>query len=455
MNRMHCRCGAALAAALFLSTAALVSAEGPEVLDLAACVARALAAGDALRAAEAQAEAQDSRVAAARAQRLPGLTLSGSYVRSAEVAGGELTVLGNPVTLPSPLPDSFAARLQVQETVYAGGRIDAGIRAASALASAAAAQRASARAAAAGSAERAYWNLYLAQESEAAALDNLRAMESHRRDAEDRLARGAATRSEVLSWRLREVQARDAAGGAGTRRAQAAASLALLLGLPWDSDLRAAPPPEAASREEPVDVGAAVRAALESRRDIAESDARAASQGAALDQARGALLPTLQLTGSFSFLNPNPKVFPQREGFEPYWEAGILASWDAGGLPGNLARVREAEASLRAARYRSDAARRGAEAEVVAAAIALQDARRRLAVTAAALDLALENRRVAEDRYAAGIALDAELADAEAALTAARLESLRARAARELAEAALRDAAGGSAESPVPGTARP
>ncbi len=455
MNRTFHLHGAALAAALFLSTAALAFAEETESLDLAACVARALAAGDALRAAEAQAEAQEGRVAAARAQRLPGLTLSGSYVRSAEVGGGVIDLGGPTVTLPSPLPDSFAARLQVQETVYAGGRIDAGIRAASALASAAAAQRAAARAAAAVSAERAYWNLYLAQESETAALDLLRAMESHRRDSEDRLAQGAGTRSEVLSWRLREVQARDAAGGAGTRRAQASASLALLLGLPWDSDLRAAPPPEAASREEPVDVGAAVRAALESRRDIAEADARAAAQGASLDQARGALLPTVQLTGSFSLLNPNPKVFPQREGFEPYWEAGILASWDAGGLPGNLARVREAEAGLRAARYRSDAVRRAAEAEVVAAAIALQDARRRLAVTSAALDLALENRKVAEDRHAAGIALDAELADAEAALTAARLESLRARAASELAAAALRDAAGGSAESLVPGSGRP
>ncbi len=455
MTIKHALCGAALAAALFLSIPSAASAEGPEILDLAACVRRALEAGDALRAAEAQLEAQESRVAAARAQRLPGLTLSGSYVRSAEVEGGELTVGMSTVTLPSPLPDSFAARLQVQETVYSGGRIDAGIRAASALVSAAAAQMAAARAAAAGSAERAYWNLYLAQESETAALDNLRAMESHRRDAQDRLAQGAATRSEVLSWLLREVQARDAAGSAGSRRAQAAASLALLLGLPWNSDLRAAPPPEASSREEPVDVDAAVRAALESRRDIAEADARAAAQGGAVDQARGALLPTVQLTGSFSLLNPNPKVFPQREGFEPYWEAGILASWDAGGLPGNLARVREAEAGLLAARHRSDAVRRGAEAEVVAAAIALQDARRRLSVTAAALDLALENRKVAVDRYAAGIALDAELADAEAALTAVRLESLRARAARELAEAALRDAAGGSAESLVPGTGRP
>lgn len=455
MNRLLCLRGSALAAALFLMSAAVSSAAEPEFLDLVSCVARALATGDALRAAEAQAEVQDSRVAAARAQRLPGLTLSGSYVRSAEVAGGEIDLGALPVTLPSPLSDSLAARLQIQETVYAGGRIDAGIRAASALAAAAAAQRDAARAATAGAAERAYWNLYLAQESEAAALDMLRAMESHRQDAEGRLAQGAATRSEVLSWRLREVQARDAAGSAGTRRTQAAASLALLLGLPWDADLRAASPPEASFREDAVDVGDAVRAALDTRTDIAEADARAAAQGAVLDQARGATLPTVQLTGSFALLNPNPKVFPQREGFEPYWEVGILASWDAGGLPGNLARVREAEAGLRAARYRSDAARRGAETEVVAAAIALQDARRRISVSAAALSLAIENRKVAEDRYAAGIALDAELADAEAALTAARLDSLRARAALELAAAALRDAAGGSAESLVPGTARP
>lgn len=455
MTPKRIRSCAALAILPFLMSSASASAEGSEVLDLAACVGRALEASDSLRAKDAQLDAQNFRAASARIQRYPGLVLSGSYTRSAEVAGGELDLGGPSVTLPSPLRDSYAGRLQFQETVYAGGRIGAGVRAASALASAAAAQRDAARAAAAGSAERAYWNLYLAQEAEKAALDKLRAMESHRRNAQERLAQGAGTRGEVLAWQLREVQAQDAAGSAATRRTQAAASLALLLGLPWDTAVEAAPPPQAESYVDvALDVGAAVRVAQAARADIAEADARAAAQLSVLDQARGALLPSVQLTGSFAFLNPNPKAFPQREGFEPYWEAGILASWDLGGLPGNRARIREEEARLRVARYGSAVVRRAAEAEVVAAAIALQDAQRRLSVSAAALALALENRRVAADRYAAGIALDAELADAEAALTAARMDSLQARAARELAESALRDAAGGSAESLAAGGRR-
>lgn len=446
----------------------------PLVLGLEAAVRLALEASPSLEGAEAALEAADARRDAASRLRLPSVLASAAYSHAGPVEPGVLAIdLGAPagvksVALPEALQDSTSFRIALQQPLYTGGRLASGLAQAEAGRAAALAEAAAKRRDVAAAAERAWWGLVLAAESEAAVAENLLAVRAHRADAERRLAEGTATKSELLSWRMQEVEASVRARSADADRAAARARLNVLIGRPWDAPLEAAEEAaeEAATAEgavEPTGAAAAappageasrpdgsageaglLAAALGSRPELAAARARVEAREAAIGAARSALLPSLHLTASAAYADPNPKAFPQRPGFELLWDVGLVASLDLGRLPFARAQVEEARAQAREARGALAQARDGVALELALAGLELEKARGRLEASSAAVALAQENRRVQEERFAAGIALASELADAESALLQARLDGTRSRVAWELARAALRDAAGGT-----------
>jgi len=451
----------------------------PLVLGLEAAVRLALEASPSLEGAEAALEAADARRDAASRLRLPSVLASAAYSHAGPVEPGVLAIdLGAPagvksVALPEALQDSTSFRIVLQQPLYTGGRLASGLAQAEAGRAAALAEAAAKRRDVAAAAERAWWGLVLASESEAAVAENLLAVRAHRADAERRLAEGTATKSELLSWRMQEVEASVRARSADADRAAARARLNVLLGRPWDAPLEAAEEPTMAadgSAAEPTraaaeSTGAAAAAAPEgeascpdggagesgllatalgSRPELAAARARVEAREAAVGVARSALLPALHLTASAAYADPNPKAFPQRPGFELLWDIGLVASLDLGRLPFARSQVEEARAQAREARGALAQAQDGVALELALAGLELEKARDRLESSSAAVALAEENRRVQEERFAAGIALASELADAESALLLARLDGTRSRVAWELARAALRDAAGGT-----------
>ena len=445
----------------------------PLVLGLGAAVRLALEASPSLEGAEAALEAADARRDAASRLRLPSVLASAAYSHAGPVEPGVLDVGPQKVALPEALQDSTSFRIVLQQPLYTGGRLASGLAQAEAGRAAALAEAAARRRDVAAAAERAWWGLVLASESEAAVAENLLAVRAHRADAERRLAEGTATKSELLSWRMQEVEASVRTRSADADRAAARARLNVLLGRSWDAPLETAEEPTMAadgSAAEPTraaaeSTGAAAAAAPEgeascpdggagesgllatalgSRPELAAARARVEAREAAVGVARSALLPALHLTASAAYADPNPKAFPQRPGFELLWDIGLVASLDLGRLPFARSQVEEARAQAREARGALAQAQDGVALELALAGLELEKARDRLESSSAAVALAEENRRVQEERFAAGIALASELADAESALLLARLDGTRSRVAWELARAALRDAAGGT-----------
>ena len=453
-------------AALPSSSAPLSSGQAQQAaisLDLRAAVERALAVSPNLAGAQDALLAAEARRDAALRQYAPSAIASALYTHSGPVEPGTMDISlpapvgSQSVSLPAPLQDSTSFRLGLQQPIYTGGRIEAGIAAASAAASSARADAASRRRAVAASAEQAWWGLVLAAESEEAVAENLAAVSAHRADAERRLAQGTGTKSELLSWQMQEVEAGVRIRAAATDLAAARARLNILLGLPWDAPSEAAVPP-APDLDRGIGVvgvkdaaaassAALLDAALSTRPEITAARARISAQDAAEAQARASLLPSVYLTGSLAYDDPNPKAFPQRSGFEFLWDVGVMASIDLGRVPTTLAQIADARAQAAQARELLGQTRDALTLELVQARFDLEKARDRFDSSTAAVSLAQENQRVQNDRFAAGLAIASELADAEASLLAAKLDRFRSRVAWELARAALRDAAGGDAAS--------
>ncbi len=434
----------------------------PTPLDLAACVEKALLASHSLQARSAQADSATAKAAQARDARLPSLNASGSYTHSSEVDGGTISLGSQTITLPSPLQDATVLRLQASQLIFSGGRVAAGIAGADANLQASRAELKAERSRVASMAERSYWGLYLAQASYDSAAERLRAITRHLQDASRRLDQGSATKSEILAWEQRKVQAELGARQAKSKTIEASATLAILLGLPWDSELQAAPPP--ADQAENQALGSDPKGALEgldeklaagraNRADLAAAAARIEASKAAVSLARSAFYPSLFVSGSFSYADPNPKTFPQTEGFDTLWDLGIGVSMDIGALPLNRQKVKDSQGNLRSAQAQAQAIAEAADLEVIKAVLALDDAEAKIAAATAAVSLAEENLRSEKDRADAGFATEAEVADAESSLLDAKLTKISAGVGRALAAATLRDAVGGSAEEILSGGA--
>jgi outer membrane protein TolC len=436
-------------------------AASSQAMDLRSAVERALTASPALTGAWDSLRAAEARRDVALRQYAPSAVASAGYTHSSLVDPGIISLPfgppGTSIALPSPLQDSTSFRLALQQPLYTGGRIVAGVAAASASADSVHADAATRRRTVAAAAEQAWWYLVLAVQSEKTVVENLAAVTAHRIDAERRLSQGIGTKSQLLTWEMQEVEAGVRRRAATTDLAAARARLNIMMGLPWNAATAVILPAAPDIGPDPSDTSALsdsagdglLDKALVLRPEMAAARARVSIQEASEAQARASLLPSVYLTGSMTYADPNPKAFPQRSGFEFLWDLGLVASFDIGRVPAALAQIEDARAQAAQARDALGQTRDSLTLELVQARFDLEKARDRYISSAAAVNLAQENLRVQSDRYSAGIALASELADAEASLLSAKLDRTRSRVAWELARAALRDAAGGNAASQI------
>jgi len=439
--------GPVLACAILAAAATGAAAEAQAGLSLEECVRRAQTSSESAAIGVAKTAAAAARLDYARRQYFPSLALSGSFTHSSEIEPGELTIdLGamgsKTITMPESLQDAWLFRLGLQQPLFSGFRIEGGIRQAEAGLDAARAEERMAGRAAGAAAEKAWWALYMARESAAVVEESAAAQRAHVEEARARLESGAGLKSELLSARMREADIDAMAAEARAARDLARARLNILIGLPWDA------PTELAGPAEPKFDGAAPDArelalkAKAARPELGAAAARVAAQEAALAAARSPLLPNVFLTGSYSLADPNPKAFPQRSGFESYWDVGVLVSMDLGRAPAALAQVDEARRALEQARLALGQAKDSVELDVVSACLELTKCAERLRASASSVDLAEEALRSAKDRLAAGLAVASTVSDAENDLLRSKLERTRSRVAWELARIALRDAIG-------------
>lgn len=252
----------------------------------------------------------------------------------------------------------------------------------------------------------------------------LREAEAGLQAAEARREAGTATIADVLQARTALSQARLAVEGLrGTIEATRGA-LAAVAGLPADTPLLVAAPPEDLPVEETAGtVDQAIDAALRQRPDLAAGRARAAQAAARLHQARADLLPSFSLSGSAS--STWSTSVAQRGSA---YAAGVGVQIPILDLPGRAAELRQAQAEIDA----SEAGLRGMEQEAVlqvwSSWIALRTAGQQVRTSSDLVESAAESHAVALGRYQAGVGGILDLLAAQAALAGARARRIQARA---------------------------
>lgn len=411
-------------------------------LGLEDAVQRVLRSSDEQRLADAQVEFADAQVTAARAAGLPQLRLNSTYTQVLKNARAEIVgqVFGQNYV--------YNSNLQLQQTLFQGGRILAAAQAAARVERAALATREETRAQLAVLVQRIYLN----------ALFTGRLLEIQRTNlsiAEDRLAQveqleraGRSSRYDVLRARVERANLDPLVRQAESDRTLADLELRRLLDLPVDQPLALT------TTLEPDAVRALATAAASDDRPaglrpaVAAAEFTASARRAGIRAARADLLPTFNASASFGYLalpsaNGFPTVFGDRassycppgsdparscqnNGWFPDRNVGFQFSWPLfdglrakGAIDLAQAQAKTADAQLRQTRE-------AAAVDVARAMAELERARSVAAARESTVREAEEAFGLATLRLERGIGTQLEVSDAQLALLTARSTDARA-----------------------------
>jgi multidrug efflux pump subunit AcrB len=424
----------------------------------------------ALRTLDAESAETELQKARARNEEIiigfvPRLGLSASYKRLSDIEQPSLFQGGTLVVTQADsgplMPDDLAplpagggnfpvllnqTRLKAELTVPLSGyvfELAAALSAVDADADAAKAKVEAARVRAAAEARLAYYRW-------ASAQLQIEVFEKRVEEAEERLdvtrerfEAGDAAQTEVLQAQSALSRARLELTQARTAAANAEEALRTTLLDPYDADYDL--PEDLEPAELPngmAPVPELFDEAVEKRLEIRQLEHAIDSfvSGEALTQAGG--YPALELFGSISSANPNPRFIPNQEEFDTTWEAGVRLRWSPNDLFSALAETRGARADTQRLRTQLKSFRQALHREVVEARRAVMDAKANLQDAQdglAAARAAYDQRKLT---YEVGAATLLDLLQTETALVLAELDAIQARIRARTALVRLRNATG-------------
>jgi outer membrane protein len=442
--------------------AAMPAASEKRPLTLDECVALGLANSKGLHASAAVAEASASKAKEAGAALLPALKLGAGYTRLSEVPPFEVR-LPFPAGLPFPMPEKFVVspnyfnnytlRLGLQQPLYTGGRLRAGVEAAKFAAEAAELDLAKDRAELIYALRVAYWTLYKAGEFVKAIDENVARTEAHLADVRNFFDQGLLTRNEILRAEVQLSNVRlarlDAAEGAELARIR----LDSLLGLPLDTELEPAttidaeaalegPEAAAATAGEEGDAPGLLEKALLRRPEPRAQDLRVKAGEAGVAMARSGWYPQVHLAGNFYDLRPNPRLLPAKDKFYSTWDVSLNISMDLWNWGATARQAEQAKARLAQAQDALGMVQDAVAVELKQCRLELDAARAKIAVAREASNQAEENLRVVRERFREGVALNTDVLDAEVLALQAKTNLTQTLVDARLAGARLRKALG-------------
>lgn len=272
-----------------------------------------------------------------------------------------------------------------------------------------------------------------------AARSQLDTAESLYQLAVDQNRAGVVARIEVLRGDVERKAASQRRIVAENEGARARSALAHAIGLPFDQQFVIADPMPY-STAPAVDVGVALSAAYAQRPDVLQARERVAAANAALSAARTDRLPRLTVDGNYGWIGAEPSTalstFSVAANVRvPIFSAGVTK-----------ARTIESDAELRRRQAELEDLRTRVSFEIQTSLRDLSAADELVAVAQSAVDLATETLTQARDRFAAGVATNVEVIQAQEAVVAAREGRIASLYSHNVAKAALARAIGVGAQ---------
>lgn len=394
-------------------------AQGP--LSLETCVAVALDANPAARAAREGVRAAEEGTGEARSPYYPELSARASH-RRWETHAFLPNGLGR-ADVPGTIgpTDDWSAGFEARYLLFDSGARKARLEAAKAREGKARRDEGAIRQDLALAVHEAFFGLAAAEEHRRVAEQSLGRARDHLRLAQERREAGAVPRADVVRAQTRVSDARLALVRAENLVRIARGRLNVAMGLPVTAAIRIDGAVSAVVAPSPEDVGAAIERAVRRRPEVQAALRETAALRSQVDEARSAFGPRIHLAGAYGFRDD---AFLPRD---VDWSAGAFLEVP---LFQGFSRV-HGEARRRAELARHEARTQGlvlaVQEEVWASVSRLLEAQEAARTAEALVEEARESLRLTRERYEAGADTVTDLLDAQAALARAEAELVGAR----------------------------
>lgn len=407
-------------------------------LDVEQCVAIALEQNAQALAADEAVKAAEARTGQAASRRLPQLKTQAAYNyisgldREVKIKGPLSWLIdANDI---GPNPHSITAEIRAEQVLYAGGRIQAAVRASRHLAQSEAWKREARLDQIEFEAKQAFYDALLAKALVEVARDSVATFEQHKADVAQMLEVGLVSRFELLRAET-ELGARQTELVSAQSAAQIAhLNLLRILAMPQNTPVELG---GALEWTPPTDtLEALIDEALARRAELHALDMGIAAARNHLEASKGGYKPSAAATAGYKYIEGGGAI--AADGFI----VGVGLEWDiyAGGRRRH--ERLEARAQLKQLeREREDVARL-VEMDVRQAYLRVQEAIAKIRREKGTVALAQEGLRLAQLRFQEGVGTQTETLDADLALRVARTTLAQALRDYAVAVAALDKAAG-------------
>lgn len=276
---------------------------------------------------------------------------------------------------------------------------------------------------------RAFFTVVKTREFVKAAAAAAESFEHNLTLAHTRFESGAALKTDVLDLEVRLAQAREDLLRAENAHELAGRAFLNLLGLEAEGSVEVTDPVKGLETPDTGDYS--------QRPELAAAQHRNSAAEAEVRRAQGGYYPDFSLFGSVDY-DRGWKF----DGDGTSYTAGVMLQWNLWDGHLTRSRVSEARVNFQTAREQKRKLQLAIGLEVEQARLNYETARARLEVTAKAVAQAEESARLTRSRFEQGLAIGAQLFDAETALTSARVRHAEAEADYQIATAAMRKAVG-------------
>lgn len=391
-----------------LSVVGVAANSEPLVLDLRSASQLAIRTNPHLGSASAAVDVSRAGVGKARSALRPALSIQSGYSYLSND-----TVFG---TTPIWKHNTLVNTIAVQQIVYSGGKLEAGVSAAGYALDATSSQRRAAQAQVLAGVATAYFRARQAGEGIQAARDSLKSLQAGYDAATKLRDAGVVSKTDVLRAEVALASAKASLIAAENNRALAVAVLKSAVGLRQDVEVdlpadAADKSPDAADSAEPaqrpeVDALAAAVLAADAAAKAAGADTR----------------PVVAVSADFHN-EPEGSQFPRQTNT---LLLGVSVKYNV--LDGGLSRsgIAEAKAVAEKARQELESGKQQVEMQQRTALMSLASAKARVEVTASQVESARESLRALSAGYKEGITPLTDVLSAESVLTSATVDRLSA-----------------------------
>ena len=377
-----------------------------------------------------QAKIEEATAAAKEAveKRLPDAKASGSYLRVNAVnvnlktksnsGGGGATP---PVEQPK-VSQALYGLVNVSLPIYTGGKIRYGIESSKFLEKAAMLDAESDKDEVIQNTIEAFANLFKAKTAVRLVQENLNEAQQRTKELAGMEKNGLLARNDLLKSQLRESNMEYNLSDAQNSWQLANVNMNLMLGLPTTTEL-ILDTTGLVKKEDNRVLDDYLNAAKIHRKDIEAIDLRKKAAESGVKSAKGDLYPSLALTGGYIGLD-----IPDFISVPAAMNVGVGVSYNIGSLWKNKSKVQQAEARVKQLMFTEEMMDDNMRLEVNRSYLSLMTNRKKIEVSAKAVEQAEENYRIVKNKFDNSLATTTDLLDADIAQLQARLSYTLSRA---------------------------